>query len=145
MQFTSSHPLAERLCAEIAELGLTAMIGVANGKSIAGIVPLMSRKISGAGVLYIPPGRGASFVQTLPLSLLLKLRVAGIEQTGSLATEAGERYEGQNSTWWKSRAKVSRADPVAVAEMVPIYVTLGLLLLHQVTVLTEGSLARQDN
>jgi len=56
----------------------------------------MSRKMAGRGVLYIPhQDVEASFVQTLPLSLLLKLRVAGIEQTGSLAREAGERYEGQ--------------------------------------------------
>lgn len=35
LQFSSPVTLAERLCAEIAELGLDALIGIANGKSTA--------------------------------------------------------------------------------------------------------------
>jgi nucleotidyltransferase/DNA polymerase involved in DNA repair len=65
---------AERLCNEISDLGLTALIGVANGKTIAELAALMSRKDGRRGVLYIPPTRESSFVQTLPLTLLLRLR-----------------------------------------------------------------------
>src|SRR5438876_7451367 len=75
--FDSPVALAERLCAEIAEMGLTALIGIANGKAIAELAALMSRKDGRQGVLYIPVGREASFVQTLPLSMLLQLRAAG--------------------------------------------------------------------
>src|SRR5579859_2775214 len=74
LPFDSPVSLAERLCAEVAEMGLTALIGVANGKAIAELAALMSRKDGRQGVLYIPTGREASFVQTLPLSLLLQLR-----------------------------------------------------------------------
>lgn len=48
------------------------------------LAALMSRKDNRQGVLYVPHGREASFVQTLPLSLLLKLRAAGTGQPGSL-------------------------------------------------------------
>ena len=77
LPFDSPVTLAERLCAEVAEMGLTAMIGIANGKAIAELASLMSRKDGREGVLYIPPGREASFVQTLQLSLLLQVRTAG--------------------------------------------------------------------
>src|SRR5438045_4865031 len=40
--FDSPVSLAERLCAEIAEMGLTGMIGIANGKDIAGLAALIS-------------------------------------------------------------------------------------------------------
>src|SRR5258706_6393578 len=73
LPFDSPVSLAERLCAEIAEIGLTALIGIANGKAIAELAALMSRKDGREGVLYIPPGREASFVQTLPPSMLLPL------------------------------------------------------------------------
>src|SRR5215471_8970119 len=66
LPFDSPVSLAERLCAEIAEMGLTALIGIANGKAIAELASLLSRKDGRQGVLYIPPGREASFVQTLP-------------------------------------------------------------------------------
>src|SRR5437879_564065 len=75
--FDSPVALAERLCAEIAEMGLTALIGIANGKAIAELAALMSRKDGRRGVLYIPAGREAAFVETLPLSMLLQLRPAG--------------------------------------------------------------------
>src|SRR5579884_3136475 len=64
LPFDSPVALAERLCAEIAEMGLTAQIGIANGKAIAELAALMSRRDGRQGVLYIPPGREASFVQT---------------------------------------------------------------------------------
>src|SRR5437763_10456134 len=76
LPFDSPVTLAARLCAEVAEMGLTAMIGIANGKAIAELASLMSRKDGREGVLYIPPGREASFVQTLQLSLLLQVRTA---------------------------------------------------------------------
>src|SRR2546428_6469890 len=84
LPFDSPVSLAERLCAEIAEMGLTALIGVANGKAVAELAALMSRKDGRQGVLYIPPGREASFVQTLPLSMLLQLRAAGPGMPGML-------------------------------------------------------------
>src|SRR6266496_6577179 len=77
LSFNSPVSLAERLCAEVAEMGLTALIGIANGKAISELAALMSRKDGRQGVLYMPPGREASFVQTLPLSMLLQLRAAG--------------------------------------------------------------------
>src|SRR5579864_8420685 len=89
LPFDSPVSLAERLCAEIAEMGLTAQIGIANGKAIAELAALMSRKGGRQGVLYIPPGREASFVQTLPLSLLLQVRAAGAGQPGAFP-ELGE-------------------------------------------------------
>src|SRR5205809_7628065 len=71
--FDSPVALAERLCAEIAEMGLTALIGIANGEAVAELAALMSRKNGRQGVLYIPAGLESSFVQTLPLSMLLQL------------------------------------------------------------------------
>ncbi len=59
LPFDSPVFLAERLCAEIAEMGLTALIGIANGKAISELAALMSRKDGRQGVRYIPPGREA--------------------------------------------------------------------------------------
>ncbi|GCF11899.1 hypothetical protein KDI_54630 [Dictyobacter arantiisoli] len=142
MQFSSPVILAERLCAEIAELGLMAMIGVANGKSIAELSALMSRKDGRQGVLYIPQGREASFVQTLPLSLLLKLRGGATEQSSSF-TEAGEQYEGQNSRPGESDGKGEQLDPVAVAEMVAHLRDFGITSFAQVAALAEEALMRR--
>src|SRR6266705_3547137 len=91
--FDSPVALAERLCAEVAEMGLTALIGIANGKAIAELAALISRKNGRQGVLYIPAGREASFVQTLPLSMLLQLRAAGTGVPGTLP-ELGEPEDG---------------------------------------------------
>jgi len=82
--FDSPVILAERLCAEIGEMRLTALIGIANGKAIAELAALMSRKDGRRGVLYIPAGREASFVQTLPPSMLLQMRAAGTGSTSAL-------------------------------------------------------------
>src|SRR5437764_1594787 len=96
LTFDSPVALAERLCAEIAEMGLTALIGIANGKAIAELAALMSRKDGRQGVLYIPPGREASFVQTLPLSMLLQLRAAGTGMPSALP-ELAEQEENPGS------------------------------------------------
>src|SRR5712691_3615890 len=96
LTFDSPVALAAQLCAEIAAMGLTALIGIANGKAIAELAALMSRKDGRQGVLYIPPGREASFVQTLPLSLLLQLRAAGTGAPGTLP-ELGEQQESYGS------------------------------------------------
>src|ERR1700719_4919265 len=99
MPFDSPVSLAERLCAEIAEMGLTALIGIANGKAISELAALMSRKDGRQGVLYIPPGREASFVQTLPLSMLLQLRAAGTGIPSALPDlgNPGEQEENAGS------------------------------------------------
>src|SRR5256884_1395419 len=135
MPFDSPVLLAERLCAEIAEIGLTALIGVANGKAIAELAALMSRKDGRQGVLYIPPGREASFVQTLPLSMLLQLRAAGTgvpsalpdlgnpgeqeENPGSrpaVADGQGTRPPGETNLP-RVEGKSEQVDSVAVAEL----------------------------
>src|SRR5438128_8333233 len=95
LAFDSPVSLAERLCAEIAEMGLTAFIGIANGKAIAELAALMSRRDGRQGVLYIPHGREASFVQTLPLGMLLQLRAAGSGVPNALP-DLGEQ-EGSDS------------------------------------------------
>src|SRR5713226_8796723 len=97
LPFDSPVSLAERLRAEIAEMGLTALIGIANGKAIAELAALMSRKDGCQGVLYVPVGREASFVQKLPLSLLLQLRTAGVGTPGTTLPELGEQQNGYNS------------------------------------------------
>src|SRR5436305_12344588 len=97
--FESPVVLAERLCAEIMNIGLVPLIGVANGKAIAELAALMSRKDGRKGVLYIPPGREASFVQTLPLSMLLQLRAAGTGIPSALPDlgNPGDQEENGNS------------------------------------------------
>src|SRR5438105_12619353 len=119
--FDSPVALAERLCAEIAAMGLTALIGIANGKAIAELAALMSRKDGRQGVLYIPVGREASFVQTLPLSMLLQLRAAGTGTPGTLP-ELGEQEDGAVSRppmrLPEIEGKSEHIDPVAVAELV---------------------------
>src|ERR1700693_1382505 len=52
LPFDSPVSVAERLCAEIAELGLTALIGIANGKAIAELAALLSRRDGRQGGLY---------------------------------------------------------------------------------------------
>src|SRR5438105_4298618 len=121
LPFDSPVSLAERLCAEIAEMGLTAQIGIANGKAIAELAALLSRKDGRTGVLYIPPGREASFVQTLPLSMLLQLRAAGTGTPGTLP-ELGGQEDGAVSRpptrLPEIEGKSEQIDPVAVAELV---------------------------
>src|SRR5438270_6680957 len=146
MSFDSPVLLAERLCAEIVEIGLTALIGVANGKAIAELAALMSRKDGRQGVLYIPPGREASFVQTLPLSMLLQLRAAGTGTPGTLP-ELGEQEDGAVSRpptrLPEIEGKSEQVDPVAVAELVAHLRDFGITTFAQVAILTEDRLRRR--
>ncbi len=115
LPFDSPVTLAERLCAEIAEMHLTALIGIANGKAIAELAALMSRKDGRQGVLYIPQGRETSFVQTLPLSMLLQMRAAGTGIPSALP-ELGEQ-NGHGSRPPEIEGKSENIDLVAVAEL----------------------------
>ncbi|HLX39646.1 MAG TPA: hypothetical protein VKR42_03900, partial [Ktedonobacteraceae bacterium] len=144
LPFDSPVTLAERLCAEIAEMGLTAMIGVANGKAIAELASLMSRKDGRVGVLYIPHGREASFVQTLPLSMLLQLRAAGMG-TPTALPELGEPEEKEHngSRPPEVEGKSEQVDAVAVAEMVAHLRDFGVSTFAQVAALNEEGLRRR--
>src|SRR5436305_5990036 len=99
LSFDSPVSLAERLCAEVAEMGLTALIGIANGKAIAELAALMSRKDGRQGVLYIPSVREASGVQTLPLALRCQLHSAGTGIPSALPDlgKTGDQEENSNS------------------------------------------------
>lgn len=136
--------LGERLCAEIAEMGLTAMVGIANGKAIAELAALMSRRDGRQGVLYIPPGREASFVQTLPLAMLLKVRAVGTNQMPP-PIDAGERPEGANGTRPPSEieGKSEQIDASAVAELVAHLRDFGITSFAQVAALTEEGITRR--
>src|SRR5256714_9636408 len=145
LTFDSPVSLAERLCAEIAEMGLTALIGVANGKAIAELAALMSRKDGRQGVLYIPPGREASFVQTLPLSMLLQLRAAGSGPPGTFP-ELGEQEDGAVSRpptrLPEIEGKSEQIDPVAVAALVAHLRVFGIFTLAQAALLIRDGLRR---
>src|SRR6266581_3556721 len=141
LPFDSPVSLAERLCAEIAEMQLTALIGIANGKAIAELAALMSRKDGRRGVLYIPPGREASFVQTLPLSMLLQMRAAGTGIPSALP-ELGEQ-NGHASRPPEIEGKSENIDSVAVAELVAHLKDFGVTTFVQVATLTEEGLSRR--
>jgi len=140
--FDSPVALAERLCAEIAEMGLTALIGIANGKAIAELAALMSRKDGRQGVLYIPAGREASFVQTLPLSMLLQLRAAGTGIPSALP-DLGEQEENPGSRPPEVEGKSEQVDSVAVAELVAHLRDFGITTFTQVATLSEEGLRRR--
>lgn len=142
LTFDSPVALAERLCAEIAEMGLTALIGIANGKAIAELASLLSRKDGRQGVLYIPPGREASFVQTLPLSLLLQLRAAGTGMP-SMLPDLGEQQETHSSNPPEVEGKSEQVDSVAVAELVAHLGDFGITSFAQVATLSEEGLYRR--
>src|SRR5438309_1563393 len=133
---------AQRLCAEIAEMGLTALIGIANGKAIAELAALMSRKDGRRGVLYIPAGREASFVQTLPLSMLLQLRAAGTGIPSALP-DLGEQEENPGSRPPEVEGKSEQVDSVAVAELVAHLRDFGITTFAQVATLSEEGLRRR--
>ena len=141
LPFDSPVTLAERLCAEVAEMGLTAMIGIANGKAIAELAALMSRKDGREGVLYIPPGREASFVQTLQLSLLLQVRTAGAGIPGALP-DFGE-HDSHASRPPEVEGRGDQVDSVAIAEMVSHLKDFGITTFAQVAMLTEEGLRRR--
>src|SRR5436309_13081401 len=143
LSFNSPVSLAERLCAEVAEMGLTALIGIANGKAIAELAALMSRKDGRQGVLYIAPGREASFVQTLPLSMLLQLRAAGTGVPGVLP-ELAEQGNGSHASHPPEvEGKSEQFDAVAVAELVAHLKDFGITNFAQVAALTEEGLRRR--
>ncbi len=140
--FDTPVSLAERLCAEIAEMGLTALIGIANGKAIAELAALMSRKDGRQGVLYIPPGREASFVQTLPLAQLLSLHSAGTGTPGALL-DLSDSQETHVSRVPEVEGRSEQFDPVAVAELVAHLRDFGITNFAQVAVLSEEGLIRR--
>src|SRR5438105_1486408 len=142
LSFNSPVSLAERLCAEVAEMGLTALIGIANGKAIAELAAVMSRKDGRLGVLYIPAGREASFVQTLPLSMLLQLRAAGTGIPSALP-ELGEQQEAYGSRSPEVEGKSEQVDSVAVAELVAHLRDFGITSFAQLAALTEEGLRRR--
>jgi nucleotidyltransferase/DNA polymerase involved in DNA repair len=139
--FDSPVALAERLCAEIAEMGLIGLIGIANGKAISELAALMSRKDGRQGVLYIPPGREASFVQTLPLSLLLQIRAGGIGIP--TPTEPEDHQDGQSTHPPETESRNDLTDPVAVAELVAHFRDFGISTFSQVAALNEEGLIRR--
>ena len=141
LPFNSPVTLAERLCAEIADMHLSALIGIANGKAISELAALMSRKDGRRGVLYIPQGREASFVQTLPLSMLLQMRAAGTGIPGALP-ELGEQ-NGHGSRPPEIEGKSENIDSVAVAELVAHLKDFGVTTFSQVATLTEEGLNRR--
>src|SRR6266704_5059792 len=142
LPFDSPVSLAEKLCAEIAEMQLTALIGIANGKAIAELAALMSRKDGRQGVLYIPPGREASFVQTLPLSLLLQLHAAGTGTPGSLP-DLAEQQESHGSNPPEVEGKSEQVDSVAVAEVVAHLRDFGITTFAQVATMNQEGLHRR--
>ena len=147
LSFDSPVSLAEQLCTEITGMGLTALIGIANGKAIAELAALMSRRDGRQGVLYIPPGREASFVQTLPLSMLLQLRAAGTGLPSALP-DLGEQ-ETRPATHVNTgvppevEGKSEQVDPVAVAEVIAHLKDFGVTTFAQVATLTEEGLVRR--
>jgi nucleotidyltransferase/DNA polymerase involved in DNA repair len=149
LAFQSPIDLAERLRMEISEMGLTALIGIANGKAIAELAALMSRKDGGNGILSIPSGHEASFVQTLPLSLLLKVRAAGTGQPRALP-EPGEQHPAQNghseyqgSLFQDMEGKHEQIDPVAMAELITHLNDFGITTFAQVASLKEQGVTRR--
>ncbi len=142
LPFDTPVVLGERLCAEIAEMGLAALVGIANGKAIAELAALMSRRDGRKGVLYIPSGREASFVQTLPLSMLLRLRAAGTGLPSALP-DLGEQQEGQATRPPEVEGKSEQIDPVAIAELVAHLRDFGITTFAQVATLTEEGLVRR--
>src|SRR5438132_6482510 len=133
--------LAERLCAGVAEIGLTALIGIANGKAIAELAALLSRKDGRQGVLSLHQRREASFVQTLPLSMLLQMRAAGTGIPSTLP-ELGEQ-NGHASRLPEVEGKSEHVDSVAVAELVAHLKDFGITTFAQVATLTEDGLRRR--
>jgi nucleotidyltransferase/DNA polymerase involved in DNA repair len=141
LDFASPVELGERLCMELSKLGLVALIGIANGKAIAELAALMSRKDGRQGVLYIPAGREASFVQTLPLSMLLQVRAAGVPADANQP----ELEEHDSATPRPSdvEGRSEQVDAVAIAEAVSHFKDFGITTFAQVSLLDETGLRRR--
>jgi nucleotidyltransferase/DNA polymerase involved in DNA repair len=146
LNFDSPVTLGERLCEELSKLGFSPLIGIANGKALAELAALMSRKDGRQGVLYVPQGREASFVQTLPLSLLLQVRAAGAGIPGASASTAApefEEHEATNSHPPEVEGRSEQIDAVAVAEAVSHLRDFGIATFAQVSLLNEAGLVRR--
>jgi nucleotidyltransferase/DNA polymerase involved in DNA repair len=141
LSFDSPVTLAERLCTELTDLGLVPLIGIANGKAIAELAALMSRKDSRQGVLYVPQGRESSFVQTLPLSMLLQVRAAGVGSPSALPDLDEHDTSGGRSSDVDGRSE--HVDAVAVAEAVSHFKDFGITTFAQVSLLSEAGLTRR--
>jgi nucleotidyltransferase/DNA polymerase involved in DNA repair len=142
LAFQSPVDLADRLRTEISEMGLTAQIGIANGKAIAELAALVSNKDGCLGIRYIPSGHEASFVQTLPLSVLHKVRAAGTGLSKALL-EPGGQSEPQGSLYQHTDGKHGPVDPVAIAELIAHLNDFGITTFAQVASLKEEGLARR--
>lgn len=139
--FDSPVTPGERLCEELGQMGLVASIGIANGKAVAELAALMSRKDGRRGVLYVPPGRESSFVQTLPLSLLLQVRAAG--SGVPMALSDLEDPDGTGSRPPDVEGRSEPTDAAAVAEAVAHFRDFGITTFAQVSLLNEAGLARR--
>lgn len=141
LSFDTPVELGERLCAELTSLGLVPLVGIANGKAIAELAALMSRKDGRQGVLYVPPGRESSFVQTLPLSLLLQVRAAGAGVLSVLPEP--EEHDTAISPSSEIEGHGEPADIMAVAETVSHLKDFGITTFAQVSLLDEAGLSRR--
>lgn len=141
LTFDSPVVLAERLCAELVALGLVPLIGIANGKALAELAALISRKDNRQGVLYVPPGRESSFVQTLPLSMLLQVRAAGAGSPAALPDLDEREITSSRSSEMEGRSE--QVDAVAVAEAVSHFRDFGIATFAQVSQLSEEGLSRR--
>ncbi len=134
--------LAQRLSSEIAALGLTALIGIANGKTIAELAALVSRKDGRQGILYIPPGREASFVQSLPLTLLLQLHSGEPGMAGGRDGDA--EGAGLRPTWTPEiESRAERFEAEELAELVAHLRDFGITSFAQVAPLSPDGLERR--
>lgn len=141
LAFDSPVVLGERLCEELGKMGLVALIGIANGKAIAELAALMSRKDGRRGMLYVPPGREASFTQTLPLSLLLQVRAAGAGMPAAPLEQ--EDYDSTSSRPPDVEGRGESTDAAAIAEAVAHLRDFGITTFAQVSLLNEAGLARR--
>ncbi|HEX7734054.1 MAG TPA: hypothetical protein VF458_04305 [Ktedonobacteraceae bacterium] len=141
LAFDSPVTLGERLCAQLSELGLVPLIGIANGKAVAELAALMSRKDGRQGVLYVPPGREASFVQTLPLSILHQVRAAGAGLPAALPDL--DEHEPFNSRLPEIEARSEQVDAVAISETVNHLKDFGITTFAQISLLGEEGLKRR--
>lgn len=141
LTFDTPVTLGERLCVELSEMGLVPLIGIANGKALAELASLMSRKDGRRGVLYVPPGRESSFVQTLPLSILLQVRAAGAGLPANLPEL--DEHEASASRPAGVEGHSEQVDAVAVNEAVNHLKDFGITTFAQVSMLNEEGLTRR--
>lgn len=141
LAFDTPVALGERLCGELGGLGFVPLIGIANGKALAELASLMSRRDGRQGVLYVPPGRESSFVQTLPLSILLQVRAAGAGLPATLPEL--DEHESGNSRPPDGEMHSEHVDAVAVTEVVNHFKDFGITTFAQVSLLNEEGLTRR--